>query len=207
MTNNYSIIYSTKLDKKTNRFVKRAFDVLFSSVVLICVFPIVFLVLFVCIKLSMPGPVFFKQKRTGKNGKTFICYKFRTMKINSDADIVQAVNGDPRITALGRFLRLTSVDELPQFWNVLKGDMSVIGPRPHMLAHTKEFSELIDNYDLRHRIKPGITGWAQINGYRGEVTFDKMKKRVEFDLFYINNWSLKLDFIIILRTFKIIFSR
>lgn len=207
MTNNYSIIYSTKLEKKTNRFVKRAFDVLFSSVVLICVFPIVFLVLFVCIKLSMPGPVFFKQKRTGKDGKTFVCYKFRTMKINSDADIVQAVNGDPRITALGRFLRLTSVDELPQFWNVLKGDMSVIGPRPHMLAHTKEFSELIDNYDLRHRIKPGITGWAQINGYRGEVTFDKMKKRVEFDLFYINNWSLKLDFIIILRTFKIIFSR
>lgn len=180
---------------------KRIFDVLVSVLVLVCIFPWVYVIIWMGIKLTMPGRVFFLQKRTGRGGKTFICYKFRTMQPNAEADVLQAYKGDPRITAFGKFLRNTSLDELPQFWNVLKGDMSVVGPRPHMLLHTSEYEKLIPQYVQRLAVKPGITGWAQVNGFRGETEcIDKMKKRVEYDIWYIRHWSAWLDLKIILRT-------
>lgn len=180
---------------------KRIFDVLVSVLVLVCIFPWVYVIIWMGIKLTMPGRVFFLQKRTGRGGKTFICYKFRTMQPNAEADVLQAYKGDPRITAFGKFLRDTSLDELPQFWNVLKGDMSVVGPRPHMLLHTSEYEKLIPQYVQRLAVKPGITGWAQVNGFRGETEcIDKMKKRVEYDIWYIRHWSAWLDLKIILRT-------
>lgn len=180
---------------------KRIFDVLVSVLVLVCIFPWVYVIIWMGIKLTMPGRVFFLQKRTGRGGKTFICYKFRTMQPNAEADVLQAYKGDPRITAFGKFLRNTSLDELPQFWNVLKGDMSVVGPRPHMLLHTSEYEKLIPQYVQRLAVKPGITGWAQVNGFRGETEcIDKMKKRVEYDIWYIRHWSAWLDLKIILWT-------
>ncbi|MDE5930840.1 MAG: sugar transferase, partial [Muribaculaceae bacterium] len=146
-------------------------------------------------------PVYFKQERTGYRGNSFYCYKFRTMKVNASADNCQATRHDPRKTRVGDFLRKTSLDELPQFINVWKGDMSIVGPRPHMLKHTKEYSELIDRYMVRHMVKPGITGWAQVNGYRG-LTDElwKMERRVEFDTWYIENWTFFLDLKIMVRT-------
>ncbi|MDE7411346.1 MAG: undecaprenyl-phosphate glucose phosphotransferase [Paramuribaculum sp.] len=183
-----------------NRLIKRAFDVMFSSVVLLFS-PIVFIPVAIAIKISSPGPVFFKQKRTGYRGREFDCYKFRTMMVNADSDRVQASKNDARKTRVGNFLRKTSIDELPQFLNVLKGDMSVVGPRPHMLVHTKEYSSLIKKYMVRHYIKPGITGWAQINGYRGQTEqLWQMEKRVEYDVWYIEHWSPLLDIKIIFRT-------
>lgn len=184
-----------------NRWVKRAFDLVFSSIVLLFLFPFVFIPVAIAIKLSSPGPVFFKQTRTGYRGRDFLCWKFRTMRVNKDSDKVQAQKDDPRKTKIGDFLRRSSIDELPQFINVLKGDMSVVGPRPHMLKHTADYSKLIDKYMVRHLIKPGITGWAQVNGYRGLTeALWQMERRVEYDVWYIENWSFILDLKIIVRT-------
>lgn len=188
------------LKNMLNRIVKRTFDVVFSSVVLIFS-PLVFIPVAIAIKMSSPGPVFFRQKRTGYKGRDFNCYKFRTMKVNVDADKAQATKDDPRKTRIGEILRHTSIDELPQFINVWLGDMSVVGPRPHMLKHTEDYSKLIDKYMVRHLIKPGITGWAQVNGYRGQTEeLWQMERRVEYDVWYIENWTFILDMKIIVRT-------
>lgn len=191
---------SNPLKSPVNKFIKRSFDIAFSSLVLLFS-PIIFIPVAIGIKLTSPGPVFFSQKRTGLNGEPFNCLKFRTMRVNKDADSVQATKNDPRKTAFGDFLRRTSIDELPQFINVLKGDMSVVGPRPHMLIQTEDYTKVIDKYMVRHVIKPGITGWAQVNGYRG-ITDQlwKMERRVEYDVWYIEHWSFALDLKIIVRT-------
>lgn len=187
--------------------IKRAFDILISTCILVFIFPWVYIFIWLGIKLTMPGRIFFLQKRTGIEGSTFICYKFRTMKPNGDADLLQAYDGDPRITPFGKFLRDTSLDEMPQFWNVLKGDMSIVGPRPHMLLHTSEYEKLIPQYVQRLAVRPGITGWAQVNGLRGETeNIDKMRKRVEYDIWYIRNWSIGLDLKIIFRTIKVVWK-
>lgn len=188
------------LKKTINRLVKRGFDILFSSLFL-CFYPLIYLPIAIAIKISSPGPIYFKQKRTGYRGTDFWCLKFRTMRVNVDADKAQATRDDPRKTRLGDFLRRTSLDELPQFINVLKGEMSVVGPRPHMVKHTEEYSKIVDQYMVRHLVKPGITGWAQVNGYRG-ITDEvwKMEKRVQYDVWYIENWSFLLDLKIIVRT-------
>lgn len=155
----------------------------------------------VAVKLSSPGPVFFRQKRTGYRGREFQCFKFRTMRLNSDSDSLQATEKDPRKTKVGNFLRHSSIDELPQIWNVFIGDMSLVGPRPHMLSHTEEYSRLIDKYMVRHMVKPGITGWAQVNGYRGPThELWQMEKRVKYDVWYIEHWSMLLDLKIMVRT-------
>ena len=180
--------------------VKRLFDLLFSSVLLI-LSPLMLIPVAIGIKLSSPGPVFFKQERTGLRGEPFYCYKFRTMRVNAQSDTMQATKNDPRKTKFGDFLRKTSIDELPQFYNVWKGDMSIVGPRPHMIKHTEIYSALIDKYMLRHTIKPGITGWAQVNGYRGQTDqLWKMEKRVEYDVWYAENWNFMLDLKIIVLT-------
>ncbi|MDB5763505.1 MAG: Exopolysaccharide production protein Pss [Herminiimonas sp.] len=178
--------------------VKDLFDKIFSFVVLILLLPL-FIVIAVSIKISSPGPVFFKQPRLGLNGRKFNVYKFRSMKLHEEhGKVTQATQDDPRITRIGRFIRRTSLDELPQFINVLMGDMSVVGPRPHALQHNEMYKERLEMYMLRHRVKPGITGWAQIHGYRGETdTVDKMAKRVQFDLHYIQNWTFWMDLKII----------
>jgi putative colanic acid biosynthesis UDP-glucose lipid carrier transferase len=184
-----------------NRALKRTFDVVFSLLVLIAIFPFLYLILGILIKRTSPGPILFKQKRTGLYGHDFECYKFRTMKINPEADTTQAAKDDPRKTHLGDYLRKTNLDEFPQFLNVLAGDMSVVGPRPHMLKHTEEYSALIDKYMVRHLVKPGITGWAQVTGYRGETrTLEQMEGRVKRDVWYIENWSFFLDLKIIIVT-------
>ncbi len=188
------------LGRTVNRLIKRAFDITFSSIVLI-LSPIVFIPVAIAVKLSSPGPVFFRQKRTGYRGREFDCLKFRTMKVNADADTRQATGNDPRKTRVGDFLRRTSIDELPQFINVWLGDMSVVGPRPHMLAHTRQYSELIDRYMIRHMVKPGITGWAQVCGFRGNTDeLWKMQGRVDRDVWYIEHWSFMLDLKIIIKT-------
>lgn len=184
-----------------NRVAKRAFDIVFSVLVLTIIFPWVLLVVGTLIKLSSPGPIFFRQKRSGMEGKEFECLKFRSMKVNVDSDSVQATKDDPRKTRIGEFIRKTSIDELPQFINVLKGEMSVVGPRPHMLKHTEEYSQLISSYMVRHFAKPGITGWAQVTGSRGETQeLWQMEERVKKDIWYIEHWSMMLDFYIIVRT-------
>ena len=188
------------------RAVKRFFDFVFSSVILL-LSPLWLLPIAICVKLSSPGPVLFKQKRTGFMGREFNCLKFRTMRVNNECDKLQATKGDPRITRIGEFLRKTSLDELPQFINVFKGEMSVVGPRPHMLKHTKDYSAIIDKYMVRHFIKPGLTGWAQVNGYRGETKeLWQMEKRVEYDVWYIENWNFMLDMKIIFLTLIGIFK-
>lgn len=183
-----------------NRMVKRSFDVVISSAFLI-VSPVIFIPVAIGVKLSSPGPVFFKQQRSGYRGKTFKCWKFRTMRVNAQADSAQATANDSRKTRFGDFLRRTSIDELPQFINVWLGDMSVVGPRPHMLKHTHDYSQIISHYMVRHVVKPGITGWAQVCGYRG-LTDEiwKMEKRVEHDMWYIEHWNIILDIKIIVRT-------
>lgn len=188
------------LSYTVRRMSKRAFDIAFSGLFLL-VSPIVFVPIAIGIKFSSPGPVFFKQIRTGYRGRSFYCYKFRTMKVNNDSDTAQATADDPRKTHIGSFLRRTNLDELPQFINVFKGDMSIVGPRPHMLHHTEYYSALIDKYMVRHIVRPGITGWAQVNGYRG-ITDElwKMEKRVECDVWYIENWTFSLDLKIVVRT-------
>lgn len=189
------------LDDIELRFLKRLFDIFFSLGVILLIFSWLFPVLALIVKLTSKGPVFFVQQRTGINNKTFCCYKFRSMRVNGDADKRQATAGDDRITPIGRFMRKTNIDELPQFFNVLFGNMSVVGPRPHMLRHTEEYSQLIDHYMIRHYVKPGITGWAQVNGYRGETDeLWKMEKRVEYDMDYVENWTFWWDIRIVFKT-------
>lgn len=189
------------LQSMYNRCLKRAFDLLFSSVVLLTIYPILYVILGVLIKLSSPGPILFRQKRTGLYGRDFECYKFRTMRVNAEADTMQAVKDDPRKTRIGNFLRKSNLDEFPQFVNVFLGDMSVVGPRPHMLKHTEQYSALIDKYMVRHLVKPGVTGWAQVTGYRGETkTLEQMEGRVKRDVWYIENWTFFLDLKIIIVT-------
>lgn len=190
-----------------NRIVKRAFDIVFSLLFLCTLFIPIFLVVATVTKITMPGPVFFRQKRTGLNGKEFTCLKFRSMKVNSEADSLQATRDDARITRWGEILRHTSIDELPQFINVLFGQMSVVGPRPHMVKHTEEYSHLIDKYMVRHYIKPGITGWSQVTGYRGETkTLEQMEGRIRGDIWYIEHWSFWLDIYIIAKTVVNVFK-
>jgi putative colanic acid biosynthesis UDP-glucose lipid carrier transferase len=198
---NFFTIKSEPMDNVINRSLKRAFDILFSLFIIVFVFSWLFPVIYFLIKMESPGPVFFTQERSGKNNTTFNCYKFRSMYINDNSDILQAKKGDARITRIGAFLRKTSIDEMPQFFNVLLGNMSVVGPRPHMLSHTKQYSDLINNFMVRHYIKPGITGWAQINGFRGETKeLEDMEARVEADVWYMENWSFTLDLKIIFYT-------
>lgn len=192
---------SNPLKKRLNQIIKRSFDIVFSILVLSILFPLVFIPVAIAIKLSSPGPIFFKQLRTGYRGRNFKCWKFRTMRVNKDSDVKQALKDDPRKTKIGDFLRRTSIDELPQFINVLMGSMSVVGPRPHMLKHTNDYRKLIDKYMVRHFIKPGITGWAQVNGYRGLTeALWQMERRVEYDVWYIENWTFILDLKIIVST-------
>ncbi len=189
------------LDTPQSQFTKRVFDVLFSSTFLILIMSWFLPIIAILIKLNSKGPVFFLQLRSGHENKPFYCFKFRTMKINSEADSTQASKDDPRITTLGSFLRKTSIDELPQFINVFIGNMSVVGPRPHMLKHTEQYSKLLEKFMGRHYVKPGITGLAQCMGYRGETqTLADMENRVRLDRYYIENWSFWLDIKIIFLT-------
>ena len=189
------------LDNIINRILKRSLDLLISTISIVLIFSWFFPIVTLLIKLSSKGPVFFVQERTGINNKVFRCIKFRSMNQNGEQDKKQAVPGDERITRIGKFLRTSNIDELPQFINVLLGDMSIVGPRPHMLLHTQQYSALIDQYLVRHYVKPGITGWAQINGWRGATTeLWMMQKRVEYDMEYIENWSLFWDIKIICQT-------
>jgi len=189
------------LDNFESQFMKRLFDIVFSSLVIILLLSWFLPLLAILLKINSKGPVFFVQKRTGINNKTFKCLKFRSMKVNNESDIKQAVEGDQRITAFGNFLRKSNIDELPQFFNVLFGQMSVVGPRPHMLKHTDQYSGLIDGYLVRHYIKPGITGFAQISGYRGETDeLWKMERRVHYDMNYLENWNFWWDLKIVLMT-------
>lgn len=189
-----------------NRIMKRAFDIVFSLAVICLIFPFIFPLIALLIKLESPGPVFFKQLRPGRKNKLFGCYKFRTMRVNQVTE-KQATRNDPRITKIGAFLRKTSLDELPQFFNVLLGDMSVVGPRPNMINQLELYSKVIDKYMVRHFVLPGITGYAQVNGYRGETAeVQLMEKRVEYDVMYMENWSFLLDLKIILQTVLNIFK-
>ena len=183
------------------RVVKRLEDVLIGGVISLMILPVCLLIA-VTIKFTSPGPVLFKQYRMGINGRLFKVYKFRSMVVHQEQDgVTQATRNDARVTKVGAFLRKTSLDELPQFFNVLQGRMSIVGPRPHALAHNEYYKELVESYMQRHKVKPGITGWAQVSGYRGETdTLNKMQKRVEYDLWYIDNWSLWLDLKIIVLT-------
>lgn len=197
--------YTSPLEDPLNRVIKRTFDVILSLLFLI---PTAILIPFIVffIKRQSPGPIFFKQKRTGLDGRVFNCLKFRSMHVNADADRVQATKDDPRKFPFGNFIRKTNIDELPQFWNVLRGDMSIVGPRPHMLAHTEQYSKLISKYMIRHFVKPGLTGWAQVTGFRGEThELWQMEGRVERDIWYIQHWSLWLDARIIWMTLKTFF--
>jgi putative colanic acid biosynthesis UDP-glucose lipid carrier transferase len=194
-------VSSIPLDNRDNQVIKRIFDVLFSLFIALTVFSWLFPIIALAIKLDSKGPVFFKQKRTGKDNTDFLCWKFRTMRTNGEADIRQATRLDCRVTRVGAILRKTSLDELPQFFNVLQGTMSVVGPRPHMLKHTEEYARLIKKFMVRHHVKPGITGLAQAKGYRGETkNLLEMKNRVKLDRFYIENWSFILDLKIIVAT-------
>ena len=189
------------LDESRNQFAKRIFDLLFSSAFLILIMSWLLPIITIVIKLDSRGPVFFRQLRSGESNKSFWCFKFRTMIVNAESDSKQATKTDPRITKLGHFLRKTSIDELPQFINVFIGNMSVVGPRPHMLKHTEEYSKLIDKFLGRHYVKPGITGLAQCMGYRGETKdLADMENRVRLDRYYIENWTFWLDIKIIFLT-------
>jgi putative colanic acid biosynthesis UDP-glucose lipid carrier transferase len=199
---------SEPLQRFRNRLLKRAMDVAVSTFAILFILSWLVPILAVIIKLQSKGPVLFKQQRSGKNNIPFWCYKFRSMTVNKVSDTVQATKNDARITRIGAFLRKTSLDEFPQFWNVLKGDMSIVGPRPHMLKHTEQYSAIISKYMIRQFLKPGITGWAQANGYRGETeSLELMIKRVEHDIWYMENWSPNLDMKIFVRTLLSIFIR
>jgi len=189
-----------------NGMLKSASDFVLASLILLLISPLL-LALAVGVKLSSPGPVLFRQRRYGLDGRQITVYKFRTMTVQEDGEQVkQATRDDERITPFGRFLRRSSLDELPQFINVLQGRMSIVGPRPHAVAHNEMYRKLINGYMVRHKVKPGITGWAQINGLRGETdTVEKMRQRIEYDLGYLRNWSLRLDLHIILKTVLLIF--
>ncbi|WJJ97101.1 undecaprenyl-phosphate glucose phosphotransferase [Algibacter luteus] len=193
---------SIPLQEPVNKFVKRLFDILLSLFIIVFVLSWLTPILAILIRMESKGPVFFKQSRNGFNYKEFDCYKFRSMTPNKDAHLHQATKGDQRITKIGAFIRKTSIDELPQFFNVLFGDMSVVGPRPHMVSHTNLYAQRVDKFMVRHFVKPGITGLAQISGFRGEIETDKdIINRVKYDIFYIENWSLLLDIKIMIQTF------
>jgi putative colanic acid biosynthesis UDP-glucose lipid carrier transferase len=189
----------------SNGFVKRLSDIVLSVLILLLISPIL-LVVAAAVKLGSPGPVIFRQRRYGLDGKQIVVYKFRSMTVTEDgASVQQATKNDSRITPLGAILRKTSIDELPQFINVLQGRMSIVGPRPHAVAHNEMYRKLIKGYMVRHKVKPGITGWAQVNGFRGETeTLDKMQGRIDYDLDYLRNWSLWLDLYIIFKTVRLV---
>ena len=192
---------SIPIDEPINLFTKRSFDIFFSLLIIIGILSWLTPLIGLLIKLESKGPVFFKQKRNGLDYKEFYCYKFRSMKPNPEAHLHQIRKGDPRVTRIGKFIRKTSIDELPQFINVLKGDMSVVGPRPHMVSHTHMYAEKIDKFMVRHFIKPGITGLAQVSGFRGEVEDDDfIKNRVKYDIYYLENWSIIMDIRIVIKT-------
>lgn len=192
---------SIPLDDIINQMIKRTFDIVFSLIIIVFVLSWLIPILAFFIKSESKGPIFFMQMRNGLNYKEFNCYKFRSMRLNEIADIEQVSKNDPRITKIGRFMRKTSIDELPQFFNVFLGEMSVVGPRPHMVSHTEMYAQKVDKFMVRHFIKPGITGLAQTNGFRGEVENDQdIIYRVKYDIFYMENWSLLLDLKIIFMT-------
>lgn len=189
------------LNNLSNALLKRGFDWICSTLFLITLFPIIYVIVAVIIKKQSPGPVLFRQERSGLNGKVFTCFKFRSMHVNKDADVLQATLNDPRKFKFGDFMRKTNIDELPQFINVWLGDMSMVGPRPHMLLHTEQYSQLIKEYMVRHWVKPGITGWAQVLGFRGETKeLKQMEDRVKADIWYVENWNFWLDLKIIWKT-------
>jgi putative colanic acid biosynthesis UDP-glucose lipid carrier transferase len=191
-----------------NSMIKRISDIVLALIIQILLTPIM-LTIALAVKLTSPGPVIFRQRRYGLYGEQILVYKFRSMTVAEDgAKVVQATKGDQRLTKIGGFLRRTSLDELPQFINVLQGRMSIVGPRPHAVAHNEQYRKLIKGYMLRHKAKPGITGWAQVNGLRGETdTLEKMEARIQFDLDYLRNWSLLLDMWIIVRTVLVVLKR
>lgn len=190
------------MENPLNKVIKRVFDIVLSAVALLFLAPLFPIVALLILRQS-PGPIFFRQKRTGGNGKDFVCYKFRSMHVNKDADKLQATEKDPRKFPFGDVMRKYNIDELPQFWNVLKGDMSVVGPRPHMLYHTELYKRQISKYMVRHFVKPGITGWAQVTGFRGETKeLWQMEERVKRDIWYIEHWSIWLDLRIVWMTVK-----
>ncbi|MBS1190536.1 MAG: gumD [Rhodocyclaceae bacterium] len=190
-----------------NGVIKRGSDIVLSLLILLLIAPLLAVVA-VLVKATSPGPAIFKQRRYGLDGKEIIVYKFRSMTVCEDGpEIAQAQREDPRITPVGRFIRKTSIDELPQFFNVLQGRMSIVGPRPHAVAHNEMYRKLIKGYMVRHKVKPGVTGWAQVNGCRGETeTLDKMEARIDLDLEYLRHWSLRLDLYIIARTVILVFK-
>jgi putative colanic acid biosynthesis UDP-glucose lipid carrier transferase len=191
-----------------NSTIKRASDVVLASIILVLLAPLM-VVIAVAVKMSSPGPAIFRQRRYGLYGDEIIVYKFRSMCVMENGqNVVQAQRNDGRLTKIGGVLRRTSLDELPQFLNVLQGRMSIVGPRPHAVAHNEQYRKLIKGYMLRHKVKPGITGWAQVNGLRGETTtLDKMEARIQYDLDYLRNWSLWLDLWIVLKTIKVVLTR
>ena len=189
------------IEEPFNKFVKRCFDIIFSLIVVVCILSWLTPLIAILIKIESKGPVFFKQKRNGLNYKEFVCFKFRSMRPNSEIETQWVKPDDNRVTKIGKFIRKTSIDELPQFYNVLLGDMSVVGPRPHPVSHTEMFVGKIDKFMVRHFVKPGITGLAQVSGYRGEIETDKdIINRVKYDIFYLENWSIFLDLKIVFMT-------
>ncbi|WKZ67279.1 MAG: undecaprenyl-phosphate glucose phosphotransferase [Flavobacteriales bacterium] len=203
-----SKLRSEPLDRQLNRWMKRGFDIVFSAAVILVIFSWLFPLLALLIKMSSKGPVFFKQMRLGRDNKEFVCWKFRSMRMNKEADVKQATKNDPRVTPIGRFLRKSNLDEMPQFINVLLGHMSVVGPRPHPLRLNDQYRDIIDKYMVRHFVRPGITGWAQVNGLRGETrTPELMERRVEMDIWYLENWSFWLDLRIVVKTVTNMFGK
>ncbi|MDM7948624.1 undecaprenyl-phosphate glucose phosphotransferase [Hydrogenophaga sp.] len=190
-----------------NGMVKRGSDIALSALILLGLLPLL-VVIGLAIRMTSPGPAIFKQRRYGQDGQEIVVYKFRSMTVAEDGlKVHQVQRNDKRVTRIGALLRKTSLDELPQFFNVLQGRMSIVGPRPHAVAHNELYRKLIKGYMVRHKVRPGITGWAQVNGYRGETdTLDKMQGRIDFDLDYLRNWSLKLDLLIILKTIRLVFK-
>ena len=198
---------SEPLEDMPSRLKKRLFDIVFSSFVIVFLLSWLFPILAILILLDSKGSVFFTQLRSGKHNKPFLCFKFRSLKMNDEKDSVQVSRNDQRFTKLGKILRKTNIDELPQFINVFMGHMSVVGPRPHMLKHTEQYSILMNEYMIRHFVVPGITGWAQVNGFRGEITNDEhLNKRIEYDIWYMENWSMLLDIKIIYMTLTNVFK-
>jgi len=195
------LLRTEPLENIVNKFVKRFFDVSVSIVAILLILWWLIPVLGLLIFIESRGPVFFAQMRTGRNNKQFACLKFRSMRVNNEADSKQATRGDSRITRIGKIIRKTNIDEFPQFINVLKGEMSLVGPRPHMLKHTQDYSQVVNQFMIRQFLKPGITGWAQVNGFRGEINNkEQLEKRLEFDIWYLENWSFFLDVKIIFLT-------
>jgi putative colanic acid biosynthesis UDP-glucose lipid carrier transferase len=198
--------WNQPLEKLSNRIIKRVYDIFFSLLVIILILSWLYPLIGFIIKWQSPGPILFKQKRSGMNNQVFTCLKFRSMRINIESDQKMATFQDPRITRIGTFIRKTSIDELPQFFNVLFGEMTIVGPRPHMVAHTKQFNQVVDNFMVRHFIKPGITGLAQISGLRGEITLNEWQDRINFDLEYLEKWSIFLDIKICFITLASVFK-